>query len=382
VTANVELLIIGAGPFGLSLAAQAAHDQVDHLVLGTPMGYWESNMPDGMYLRSECDWHLDPLDVDTIDAYLASQQLTPADVLPLSLPFYLGYARWFQQQKRIAPLDVRVERLDKRDGQLVAQLDDGQQISAKNVVLALGFEYFRHVPDDLLALLPPERYSHTCDAVDLRPFREQRVLIVGGRQSAFEWAALLLEQGASSVHLSHRHASPAYQVADWTWVNAPVAAMIDDPGWFRGLPEIEREAVIQRMWGEGRLKVEPWLQSRLASDAVTISPRTQLADCTELPSGELSVRLDDGQSFSVDHIILATGYKVQLERIPLLALGNLLPEIETRNGFPALDTHFQTSVPGLYVTSMAASQDFGPFFGFTGAVRTSARLIAAGVKTV
>ena len=381
-TANVELLIIGAGPFGLSLAAQAAHDQVDHLVLGTPMGYWESNMPDGMYLRSECDWHLDPLDVDTIDAYLASQQLTPADVLPLSLPFYLDYARWFQQQKRIAPLDVRVERLDKRDGQLVAQLDDGQQISAKNVVLALGFEYFRHVPDDLLALLPPERYSHTCDAVDLRPFREQRVLIVGGRQSAFEWAALLLEQGASSVHLSHRHASPAYQVADWTWVNAPVAAMIDDPGWFRGLPEIEREAVIQRMWGEGRLKVEPWLQSRLASDAVTISPRTQLADCTELPSGELSVRLDDGQSFSVDHIILATGYKVQLERIPLLAQGNLLPEIVSRNGFPVLDTHFQTSVPGLYVTSMAASQDFGPFFGFTGAVRTSARLIAAGVKTV
>jgi hypothetical protein len=37
-------------------------------------------------------------------------------------------------------------------------------------------------------------------------------------------------------------------------------------------------------------------------------------------------------------------------------------------------------VPGLYITSMAASQDFGPFFGFTGAVRTSAKLIAAGLK--
>jgi len=377
---NVDLLIIGAGPFGLSLAAQVAHDEIDHLILGTPMGFWESHMPGGMYLRSECDWHLDPLGIDTIEAYLASQRLTPTDVLPLSLPFYLGYARWFQARKRIAPLDVRVQRLDKVGERFLARLEDGEQISAKNVVLALGFEYFRHIPDDLLTLLPPDRFSHTCDTVDFTRFRERQALIVGGRQSAFEWAALLREQGASSVHLSHRHDSPAYQIADWTWVNPLVTAMIDDPGWFRSLPSAEREAVIQRMWGEGRLKVEPWLETRLASDAITISPRTRLAACTELPSGELDIRLDTGRSFAVDHVILATGYKVQLERIPLLAQGNLLPNIAVRNRFPVLDTHFQTSVPGLYITSMAASQDFGPFFGFTGAVRASAKLIAAGLK--
>jgi cation diffusion facilitator CzcD-associated flavoprotein CzcO len=380
VSANVDLLIIGAGPFGLSLASQVAHDEIDHLVLGTPMGFWEAHMPAGMYLRSECDWHLDPLDIDTIEAYLASQRLTPADALPLSLPFYLDYARWFQARKRISPLAVRVQRLDKVDGRFVARLDDGEQISATKVVLALGFEYFRHIPDDLLALLPPGRFSHTCDTVDLTPFREKQVLIIGGRQSAFEWAALLREQGAHAIHLSHRHASPAYQIADWAWVNPLVAAMVDDPGWFRGLPAAERDAVIQRMWGEGRLKVEPWLEPRLAGAAITISPQTRLAACAELPSGELGIRLDDGRSFTVDHIILATGYKVDLKRIPLLAQGNLLPEITTRNSFPALDTHFQTSVPGLYITSMAASQDFGPFFGFTGAVRTSAKLIAAGLK--
>jgi len=337
-------------------------------------------MPGGMYLRSECDWHLDPLGIDTIEAYLASQRLTPTDVLPLSLPFYLGYARWFQARKRIAPLDVRVQRLDKVGERFLARLEDGEQISAKNVVLALGFEYFRHIPDDLLTLLPPDRFSHTCDTVDFTRFRERQVLIVGGRQSAFEWAALLREQGASSVHLSHRHDSPAYQIADWTWVNPLVTTMIDDPGWFRSLSPVEREAVIQRMWGEGRLKVEPWLKPRLASETITISPRTQLAACTELPSGELGIQLDTGRSFAVDHVILATGYKVQLERIPLLAQGNLLPNIAVRNGFPTLDTHFQTSVPRLYITSMAASQDFGPFFGFTGAVRASAKLIAAGLK--
>jgi hypothetical protein len=344
------------------------------------MSFWESHMPAGMYLRSECDWHLDPLGIDTIEAYLASRQLTPDDVLPLSLSFYLDYARWFQARKRIAPLDVRVQRLDKVDGLFRARLGDGEQISARNVVLALGFEYFRHIPDDLLALLPPDRFSHTCDAVDLRPFRGKQILIIGGRQSAFEWAALLREQSASSVHLSHRHDSPAYEIADWAWVNPLVTGMIDDPGWFRGLPVAEREAVIQRMWGEGRLKVEPWLEPRLAGDTITISPRTRLAASAELPSGELGIQLNNGHSCIVDHVILATGYKVDLPRIPLLARGNLLPSITLHNGFPALDTHFQTSVPGLYITSLAASQDFGPFFGFTGAVRASAKLIAAGLK--
>ena len=126
---DVDLLIIGAGPFGLSLAAQVDHDQVDHLVVGKPMGFWTSTCRAEMYLRSECDWHLDPLDVDTIESYLASHGSKPSDVLPLSLNFYLGYARWFQQRKGIEPLDVHVQRLDRQDNRFTALLADGQTSS-------------------------------------------------------------------------------------------------------------------------------------------------------------------------------------------------------------------------------------------------------------
>ncbi len=344
------------------------------------MGFWTAHMPHGMFLRSECDWHLDPLEIDTIEAYVQQQGKTPADVLPLSLGFYLDYARWFQQQKGITALDVRVERLDWHDGRFDVLLDDGQTMQANNVALALGFEYFQHTPDDLTRILPPGRSSHTCEAVDLAAFTGQRVLIVGGRQSAFEWAALLLEEGAAEVHLSFRHDAPDYCVANWTWVNPLLRSMIHDPGWFRRLAPAEQEEIRYRMWVEGRLKVEPWLEARLRSDAVHIWPRTRLANCVEQPGGELEIRLDSGQVVTVDHVIMATGYVVDLRRIPLLASGNVLSRIETANGFPALDEHFQTSVPGLFITSLAAGQDFGPFFGFTGAVRTSARLIAAGLS--
>lgn len=90
---------------------------------------------------------------------------------------------------------------------------------------------------------------------------------------------------------------------------------------------------------------------------------------------ELLITLTNGETLNVDHVVLATGYKVDIAQLPILANGNLLEQLETRNGFPVLDDHFETSVPGLFITSMPAGQDFGPFFGFTVSVRTSAKLI-------
>jgi hypothetical protein len=77
--------------------------------------------------------------------------------------------------------------------------------------------------------------------------------------------------------------------------------------------------------------------------------------------------------------VFATGYKVEIGRISLLARGNLLPPLATRNGFPVLDERFQTSIPGLYITSMPAAQDFGPFFGFTVAAPVSAAILGAAL---
>jgi hypothetical protein len=87
----------------------------------------------------------------------------------------------------------------------------------------------------------------------------------------------------------------------------------------------------------------------------------------------------DGSTFVVDQIILATGYKVNVEQIPLLTKGNILARLETRNGFPVLDEHFQSNIPGLFFTSMCATQDFGPFFAFTAGIRTSAKLIGSAL---
>ena len=92
---NVNLLIIGAGPFGLAMAVYAKHLGIDHVIVGKPMEFWSRNMPAGMCLRSASDWHLDPVGVYTIEQFLETQGLKTADVEPLTLHFYLSYAQWF-----------------------------------------------------------------------------------------------------------------------------------------------------------------------------------------------------------------------------------------------------------------------------------------------
>ena len=379
---TTDLLIVGAGPYGLAVAAYARHLGIDHVVVGKPMDFWKVNMPEGMYLRTGSDVQLDPLGVHTIEKFLQIQGLMPTDVEPLSLQSYLAYAQWFQEQKQIDALPVLVQRLDCADGEggrFRAAMTSGQTISAQHVVIAVGFKYFKHLPPELIERLPAGRYAHTCDLVDFRHLQGKRCLILGGRQSAFEWTALLNDAGAAAVHVSYRHDSPAFNRPDMSWIAPMVEAIVDDPGWFRRLSQKERDAVIDRFWAVGRLNIEPWLESRVMKETVTLWPKTRIAAIDEIPNDTLSVRLDNGRTFRVDAIILATGYRVQIDRVPFLARGNTLDRLATHNGFPRLDEHFQTNIPGLFITSMPATQDFGPFFGFTYGVGTSAKLIGQAI---
>ena len=378
-TLKTDLLIIGAGPFGLSLAAQAKHDGIEHIVVGKSMEFWRRNMPKGMFLRSACDWHLDPQNVHTIEAYLKTLNKTASDVEPLSLEFYLSYVAWFQKQKQIEPGSSYIARLDLNLDAFVATTVDGTSINTRRVVLAPGFKHFTHVPQKLRAKLPSNRVQHTCDFVDFSNAKDKRFLIVGGRQSAFEWAALLLEAGAAEVHIAHRHSSPSFAVADWSWVMPLVDRIESDPGWFRRLSQVEKDEIVQRMWAEGRLKVEPWLEARLNHARAKIWENTEVESC--VAGEDLKVMLTGERTLNVDEVVLATGYKVDVARLPYLSAGNVMQKLETKNGFPVLDENFETSVPGLFITSMPAVQDFGPYFGFTIAARASAKIIANALRS-
>ena len=229
------------------------------------------------------------------------------------------------------------------------------------MVLSLGFAWFKHYPSELVKKLPVGSYTYTCDMVDFEFLRDKRVLIVGGRPSAFEWAALIREKGAEQIYVTHRHATPQFTEPDWSWVQPMVRRTLNDHGWWRRLTDEEKEKIRKDFWAVGRLTLEAWLGPRVDQPTIYIHQNTTIARARTLPDGTYELSLDDDTTVNVHHIILVTGYVPNMDSVAFLDRRTILQELQTLNGSPRLDTEFQTTVPNLYVSGLAAVQDFGPF---------------------
>jgi FAD-dependent urate hydroxylase len=369
---QVELLVIGAGPYALSIAALARERGIGSVVLGRPMGFWRENMPEGMFLRSGPDWHLDGAAVHTLEAYLEEQGIRPGEVDPIPVGVFLDYADWFKRAKGIEVREEFVDTLVKADGRFEATLRSGERIRADAVVAAPGIRHYASVPG-WASSLPPGLAAHTCDLVRFDDMAGARVLIIGGRQSAYEWAALIREHGAARIDIAHRHDIPRFERVSWKFVDAHVEQTIAVRGYWRNLPKSGQDAVARRFWEVGRLTLEYWLTPRLAWDGIHRWPGTEVVEVTPVGDDEVRVLLSDGTGLAVDRVVFGSGYRAELTKVPYLA--GVLKHVKVSNGFPVLDEAFQTSLDGLYVTGFSATQDFGPFFGFVKGSPAAATLI-------
>jgi cation diffusion facilitator CzcD-associated flavoprotein CzcO len=368
----VALLVVGAGPYGLAVAARAMERGVDTVVVGRPMGFWTDHMPEGMFLRSGIDWHLDAAGVDTFEAFIEDSGLSSAQIDPIPIDLFREYAAWFQSQKHVSVRDRHVSRLERHDDAFVASLDDGTQIAADVVVVAPGAAYFRQFPE-WASMLPEGVGAHTCDLVRFQELSGARVLVVGGRQSAYEWAALLGEHGVGRVDIVHRHDMPRFERVSWKFVDPYLDATLSRRGWWRSLSVTEQGAIAQEFWQAGRLSLEWWLTPRLADERIRSWPGTHVVETAVGDGGTVSVALSSGDRLTVDRLVFATGYKADLPRVPYL--NGFAGSLDVVDGFPLLDEAFQSSIAGLYITGFAATRDFGPFFGFTRGCPAAATLI-------
>jgi FAD-dependent urate hydroxylase len=368
---NAALLVIGAGPYGMATAARAVASGIETIVVGRPMAFWKEHMPQGMFLRSGPDWHLDAAGVHTFEAFLQEQQIALREVDPIPVSVFLDYATWFQANKGVVVREDFVTQLIHEGTDFEVLLDSGERITAEAVVAAPGIRHFQQLPP-WAGSLSPGVGAHTCDLVDFEDLRDARVLIVGGRQSAYEWAALIGEQGADRIDIVHRHDIPRFERVSWKFVDAYVDSMLAVRGWWRALPHSERERISRQFWEAGRLTLEWWLIPRLAGERFHRWPGTSVIDINEGTRGAVA-ELSNGERLVVDRIVFATGYTANLRDVPFL--DGVADDIDLIDGFPVLDAAFQSSVAGLYVTGFAATRAFGPFLGFTKACPAAATLI-------
>jgi hypothetical protein len=383
---DCDVAIVGAGPFGLSAAAHlAAANGLDVRVFGDPMSFWQRKMPVGMLLRSPwaaCNLS-DPAGDWTLDRYRAEAPETFGEPVPLDR--FVEYGCWFQRGL-VPGVDRRsVRRVTPRSVGYTLELEDGTSLTASRVVVAAGIADFAWRPPEVQAL-PPELVSHTVDHRDLRSFAGRRVVIAGGGQSGLESAALLRESGASVEVLVRkpvvhwlirgwRHRTPGVAPLLYAWPDvgpAGLSHLVARPALYRTMPREFQDRLARRSI---RAAGAAWLMPRLRT--VPIRTGIGIAEASRV-NGHVRLSLDDGTTREADHLLLATGYRVDVAKYPFLS-PELVARVERVNGHPRLTHGFESSAAGLHFVGAPAAWSMGPLMRFVAGARFAASSLARAI---
>ena len=369
---NHDVVIIGAGPYGRS---GAVHLKTIRGLLvrafGKPMTFWEDNMPAGMFLRSpwKASHIADPKGTLTLDAYVAASGNHLAKPIPLG--DFVKYGRWFQKQG-VANLDPRsITRIQRGSNGFLVTAEDGEVMASRRVVVATGIAKFAWRPPEADGL-PAALASHSCDHNDLSRFANKRVLVVGAGQSAIESAALLHEAGAN-VEMAVRNPAIRWLKLSGTLFHRGLLGSIlyspRDVG-PAGMSQLTARPDCLRLFPRsvqnwvGKRAIRPagsgWLIDRVKD--IPIQTGVYLKSVTPV-ANQVRVTLTDGGERVVDHIMFATGYRIDIARYPFLD-PKLVSEIDRVNGYPRLKAGLESSISGLHFLGAPAAWSFGPVARF------------------
>jgi cation diffusion facilitator CzcD-associated flavoprotein CzcO len=380
-----DVAIIGAGPYGLSLAAYLRARRVDFRILGTPLQLWRDHMPKGMHLKSEgfASNLYDPKGEFTLASYCAEHNLPYADLgLPVSLETFTAYGLAFQQ--RLAPQleNKKLVSLRHNADRFLLALDNGEVFSARKVVLAIGIDYYRYLPPELRDL-PTQFATHSSAHHELDGFRNRDVLVIGAGASAVDIAVLLHEIGARVQLVARRrnleiHTKMQMPRPILDRIHNPISGIgpswrsrlfTDAPQAFRYLPEAKRLKIVKHYLGPAA----GWFMRERFAAVPSVTGCTLAAATPEGGRVRADFTTADGghRRFVADHIIAATGYRVDLRRLSCLS-DELRDAIHAVEHTPILSANFESSVPGLYFVGPAAANAFGPVMRFAYGAKVTA----------
>ncbi|KQW15529.1 NAD(P)-binding domain-containing protein [Streptomyces sp. Root369] len=399
-----DLLVVGAGPYGLSIASHAAAAGLRLRVFGRPMASWRDHMPRGMFLKSE-PWASnlsDPAGRLRLDAYCAGQGVAAEHGEPIPVEMFAAYGQWFARNA-VPEVDERtVTRIAPCPGGFEAVTEDGETLHARAVALAVGVMPFVELPAALHGL-PASLVSHSSHHDDLNRFRDRDVTVIGGGQAALETAALLAEQGTRVRVLARAHqlewndVPPPWQRPWWQRARAPHSGLgpgwrnwfySERPGLFHRLPEARRTRICASALGPAgawwlRDRIEPAVEVRLGHEVAAARPVRGGVRLDVVSGGSGSEPSGSGRalrSLETEHVIAATGFRATGERLRLLS-DELRGSLATvADGAPQVGRDFESSCPGLFLAGLVTASGFGPAMRFVHGATFTASTLVGGVR--
>lgn len=393
----VDVAIIGAGPYGLSIAAHLRALGVSYRIFGSPMGTWLTQMPKGMRLKSEgfASSLSDPNSIFSLAAFCKEAGLPYADQgLPVPLATFTSYGLEFQ--KRLVPNLETKQVLSVRcsSDSFQIQLENDESLVARRVIVAVGISHFGYLPP-VLAELPEQFVTHSSQHNQLEGFRGKQVAIVGAGASALDLAALLHQAGASVQLIARKpsirfHDPPTGKPRTFAQrLKLPLTGIgsgwklffyTQTPHLFHLLPESTRLAAVRKTLGPA----PGWFVKEEVVGHVPFHLGAEIRSAKiEGERVALEIASIQGTKFlTFDHVIAATGYRVNLARLQFLD-SDLAQAIKSVEQTPVLSLSFESSVPGLYFVGTSAANSFGPLMRFAyGAQYVAQRLSKHMVKSL
>jgi cation diffusion facilitator CzcD-associated flavoprotein CzcO len=379
-SADCDVAVIGAGPYGLSAGVHLKAKGIAVRVFGEPMEFWANKMPEGMLLRSPrvASSLSDPDRAFTLEAYETASKKEPCAPVPLDT--FVEYGRWFRHQLG-SDLDRRtILRVDRDQSGFRLTLQDGEEIRSAYVVIAAGIGPFKKKPA-VFQSLPPQRAIHCYEGRDVKKFTGKRVAVIGAGQSALESAALLHEANAQ-VEVIVRESHLGW-IGQHSWLHhmGPISTLLyssHDVGPLGisrlvAYPKIVSHVPLKLRDKIRTRAVRPagsrWLPERLAAVRITTG---RCVTQTTTVGDEVALKLDDGSERHVDHVMMGTGYQVDISRYDFLPQ-ELMQDIRQFDGYPRLASGFRSSVPGLHFIGATAARSFGPLLYFVAGTEFASR---------
>ena len=384
---HYDVVVMGAGPYGLSAAAHLLGQGLNVAIFGKPMELWRDFMPKGMLLRSYW-WATnlsDPGNQFGLERYLREEEgLDTFDPVPGDT--IASYGLWFQKHAVPNVDETFIQNIERKDGQFEVTLVDGRVVTANHVIMALGLQPFVYRAPEY-DHLPKELVTHTAIHRTFDELSGKKVAMIGGGQSSLESSALAYESGVQ-IEIIHRK--------QLVWIRDGAAfptnrKLIDrilepkaqiSPGWFnlieqsfpyrfQNLPRNTKDWLLSGVGSHGP-KGSSWLRPRLIGK-VPLHEQTSVLQSKATDNG-IDLTLSTGETRHYDHVILATGYRLNTNRLTMLG-DSILPQVRDYKGAPILSSRFESTVPNLYFVGFSSHNSCGPYYRFVVGVGAAARRV-------
>lgn len=347
---RTQVLILGAGPYGIGIAQALFERGIDFVLVGVPFELWKHHTLNTMLLRS---------DVNSSEIYSGTGRYRVERFLAesgnevphrMTVQVFREYLDWVLEELPFEVLQTRVAELEWEGEDFRAVLDSGEILHARYAVVATGLGGHQNWPA-ALAGLDRGRLLHSWETEGIEALQGERALLIGGGQSAAETVeALRLRKNRVTWVLRRR---PSFFSEPLRLPTPLFKLVLRSSALLYSLPRPIIRPLSRLIF---RTTITPNLRPVYTDKAV----QKVFADAEDLGlecNGEGVTSRHTKETY--DRVISATGYRFSLGGLPFLG-PELLRRLGPEDSVPSLDRSFRTPMEEFFLAGGIAEGAYGP----------------------